>query len=261
MSHHAQVKFRAAAIFTVAVIALSGCAATPPAPTDPQLQLVTTTRDDNVRYTKALNAYQAMVRESRAHSRAQILEAYQDLLFQYSVATTSWVRVVYPTGPQTLPPALRPFPARTGTPTLADVNRNYEHALEINVAVWEIGKAANWGKPSKEGIPKYTGPLVFMPVAPPLPPLQEASDPKFARLVAMTKKVEDAQKKDLITQKIEVGQALSASRAMGAARPSEGDAFNPMTGRPYATQQQPQPQEVQRWCTWSTPGVNARVPC
>lgn len=200
--------------------------------------------------------------DSAAHSHAEILEAYQDLLYQYSVATTGWVRVVYPTGPQTLPPSLRPFPARSGTPSLADVNRNYEHALEIDVAVWEIGKAANWGNPSKEGIPKYTGPLVFMPIAPPLPPLQDAHDPKYARLISITKKVDEAQKTDLLNQRIAVGKALSESRAMMPARSSGSDAFNPMTGQSYAAPQaQPQQQEVQRWCIQSTPGVTARVPC
>ncbi|WP_296228700.1 hypothetical protein [Ralstonia sp. UBA689] len=199
------------------------------------------------------------IKSQSSSSRAQILEAYQRLLDQYSVACRSWVRVVYPAGLQDA--ALQPLPAPTATPTLADVNRQYQRALEMDVAVWNIGEAVNWGWTSKMSIPKYTGPLLFMPVAPPLPPLQNVGDPAYARLVAMTKKVDETQKAAILQQRIETGKQLAASRAWAAENASahRNDSIDPRTGLSYPAPQQPQP--VQRWCTQSGGGVVARVPC
>lgn len=252
------IKLRGTLSWALIAGTLAGCAAPPSAPSDPQQQLVISQRDENALYTKMLAAYGDTIKNSGASSRAQILETYQRLLHQYAVACRSWVRVVYPAGLEDA--ALQLLPALTATPTLADVNRQYERALEMDVAVWNIGEAANWGWTSKMSIPKYTGPLLFMPIAPPLPPLQGPGDPAYARLVAMTKKVDETQKAAIAQQQIEIGKQLAASRAWGAANASHrNDSIDPRTGLPYPATQQPQP--VQRWCTQAGGGVIARVPC
>lgn len=257
MSIQIRTMLREALVLALIAGALAGCAAkSPPSPPDPQLQLVTSQRNDNVLYSKMLTAYGEVLKNPSSSSRAQLLEAYQGLLYQYSVACQSWVRVVYPAGLQAA--ALQPLSAPAATATLADVNREYQRALEMNVAVWNIGEAVNWGWTSKMSIPKYTGPLLFMPVAPPLPPLQDAGDPAYARLVAMTKKVDETQKAAILQQRIEVNKQLEASRAWAPSH--RNDSIDPRTGRSYPAQQQQQ-QEVQRWCTQSGGGVVARVPC
>lgn len=257
MSRQIQMMFRATGALMFVVVALSGCAAISPPP-DPQQQLVISQRDARGVYEKKLISYKALAENPNTYSRTQILEAYQALLYQYSVAAVNWVRVVYPAARQTLPPSLQPFPVPSGTPTLADVNQNYEHALEMNAAMWDINGAADGRKPSKLSIPKYTGTLVIMPSAPPLPPLQDVRDPKYARLVAMTRKVDEAQKADLAQQRIAIDKQIAENNAWRAAHVShEYDSIDPRTGRPYPAPQQ----EVQRWCTISGGGVVSRVPC
>lgn len=156
----------------------------------------------------------------------------------------SYLKLVYPSL-QTLPPSLQPLPAPAGTPTPADVDRDYEHMLGMKVAMWDIGVAALWGKPSKMSIPRYHGVLPSMPVTPPLPPFQDASDPRYARLVAMTKQVDDAQKAEF--EQKQQADAREIARAINA---------------PQGSSSAPQPQQgVQRWCTQSGGGVIGRVPC
>ncbi|VBB13971.1 hypothetical protein [Burkholderia stabilis] len=245
-----------------AVCLLTGCAAmTSSVPADPEQQFVAEQRNANMQYIQSLAAYKPAFENPGSYSRAQVLEKYDAMLYQYSVAAVSWVRAVYPAARQTLPPSLRPLPAPSGPLGLADVNRHYEHALEMNAVMWEISMAADFGKPSKLAVPKYNGPLLFMPVAPPFPPLQDVRDPQFARLVTMTRKVDDAQKADLAQQRAATARQMAENAAMHAANhppgPNPLDSINPRTGLPY-----PPPQvETQRWCTMMGNGVGGRVPC
>ncbi|WP_244107159.1 hypothetical protein [Burkholderia sp. BCC0419] len=217
----------------------------------PQPERVAAQKEEGARYTQTLASFIALVSNtpsSTPDSRARILEAYQRVLYQYSVAAVSWVRLVHPTL-QPLPPSLQPLPAPTGMPATADVDRGYEHALEMRVAMWDIGAAAIWGNTSKMSIPRYRGSAPAVPVAPPLPPFQDARDPRYARLVALTKQADDAQRASFEQQRqIEAKQlanALAVARAV-----------------PYsAPQPQAGPQQEQRWCTQSGGGVVGRVPC
>ncbi|WP_176045441.1 hypothetical protein [Burkholderia sp. BCC1644] len=246
--------------FVVSV--LSACAAmTSSAPVDPEQQFVTEQRNANMKYLNSLAAYKPVFENPGSYGRAQVLEQYDALLYQYSIAAVSWVRTIYPAARQTLPPSLQPLPAPSGPPSLSDVNRHYEQALDMNAGMWDISMAANFGKPSKLAVPKYNGPLLFMPVAPPLPPLQDIRDPRFARLVTKTKKVDDAQKADLAQQRAANAKQMAENAAMHAANhppgPNPLDSIDPRTGLPY-----PQPQvETQRWCTMMGNGVGGRVPC
>ncbi|MCA8040343.1 hypothetical protein [Burkholderia seminalis] len=241
---------------------LTGCAAvTSSAPADPQQQFVAQQRNDNMRYLDSLAAYKPLFENPGGYSHAQVLEKYDAMLYQYSVAAVSWVRAMYPAARQTLPPALQPLPTPSGPLGIADVNRHYEHALGMNVGMWEISMAADFGKPSKLAVPRYDGPVLFMPVAPPFPPLQDVRDPQFARLVTMTKKVDAEQKADLARQRAETAKQMAETAARHAANhppgPNPLDSIDPRTGLPY-----PQPQvETQRWCTMMGNGVGGRVPC
>ncbi|WP_322085700.1 hypothetical protein [Burkholderia sp. BCC1999] len=231
------------------------------APADPEQQFVIEQRNANVQYLNSLAAYKPVFENPRNYGRVQVLQQYDALLHQYSIAAVSWVRAIYPAARQSLPPALQPLPASSGAPSLADVNRHYEHALGMNAGMWEISMAADFGKPSKLAVPKYNGPLLFMPVAPPLPPLQDVRDPQFARLVTMTKKVDDVQKADLARQQAATARQMVENAAMHAANhppgPNPLDSIDPRTGLPY-----PAPQvETQRWCTMMGNGVGGRVPC
>lgn len=246
---------RATVGFVFVVSVFSGCAAiSTPAPVDPQLQFVVEQRNANARYAQSVLAYKPMFENPGSYSRTQILEAYEAVLQQYSAAAGSWVRVIYPEARQALPPALRPLPPLSGPATLAVVNRDYESVLGMNAAMWEINLAASWGRPSKLPIPKYNGPFIIMPPAAPLPPLQDVRDPKFARLVTMTKKLDDAQKADLAQQHAAVEQQYAEMADWRARHPThQYDGINPRTGLPYA----PPPQETQRWCMMG----GGRVPC
>ncbi|WP_296225880.1 hypothetical protein [Ralstonia sp. UBA689] len=243
-------------MFVVGV--LSGCAAMSPPPS-PQQQLVNVQKSDRASYEKSLNAYVALAANSKASNRTRVLEAYQALLYQYSIAAGSWVRAIDPLARQTLPPALQPFPIPSGTPTLADVNRDYERALAMNATMWDINGAATGSKPPNPSVPIYTGAVLFMPSAPPLPPLQDTRDPKYARLVAMTAKVDAAQKADIAQQRAAIEKQY-AEQAEWRARHPIGhyyDSINPATGRPYPAPQQPE----QRWCLQTGIGGTGRVPC
>lgn len=204
-------------------------------------------KDANVRYAQTLTAFIGLVTSAKndSRSRAQILQGYQGVLYQYSQATLSYVRVIYPTL-QTLPPELQPLPVPSGTPTVADVNRDYEHTLEMRVATWDIAEAATWGKTTKMKIPQFIGLPLYLPVAPPLPPFQDARDPKYARLVAMTQQIEDSQKAALAQEQ------EKHSKFVGATLHPVGGATPPP---------QPQPQRVQRWCSVSGQGVTGLLPC
>ncbi|AWG28116.1 hypothetical protein KPA93_11435 [Burkholderia cenocepacia] len=241
---------------------LSGCAAmSSSAPVDPQQQFVAEQRNANERYYQTLAAYKPIFQNPGNYSRAEVLEKYDAVLYQYSLAAVSWVRTIYPAARQTLPPSLQPLPASSGPLSLADVNRRYEYALGMNAGMWEISMAADFGKPSKLAVPRYDGPLLFMPFAPPLPPLQDVRDPRFARLVTMTKKVDDAQKADLARQNAANARQMAENAAMHAANhppgPNPLDSIDPRTGLPYPAPQQ----DTQRWCTMMGNGVGGRVPC
>lgn len=241
---------------------LSGCAAlSSSAPVDPQQQFVAEQRNANMRYIDSLAAYKPVFQNPGNYSRAQVLEKYDAVLYQYSLAAVSWVRAIYPATRQTLPPSLQPLPAPSGPLSLADVDRHYEHALGMNAGMWEISMAADFGKPSKLAVPRYDGPLLFMPFAPPLPPLQDVRDPQFARLVTMTKKLDDAQKADLARQNAATAKQMAENAAMHAANHPPGsnplDSIDPRTGLPYPAPQQ----DTQRWCTMMGNGVGGRVPC
>ncbi|MGM3277395.1 hypothetical protein [Ralstonia sp. 24A2] len=245
MSRQIRMAFQTVAVLVSVVSALSGCAPVRPAPVRAQPEVVQAQKDANARYAKTLTSFILFVSNAKADSRAQILQAYQGVLYEYSLATLSYVRVVYPTL-QTLPPSLQPLPAPSGTPTVADVNRDYEHTLDMRVATWDIGEAATWGKKTKMSIPAYVGEPLLLPVAPPLPPFQDARDPKYARLVAMTQQIEDAQKAALEQERRKQSEFV-------------GKTLHPVGGA--TPPPQPQSQPVQRWCTVSGQGVTGRVPC
>ncbi|VWB35649.1 hypothetical protein BAR24066_01555 [Burkholderia arboris] len=246
MSRQIRMTFRTMGIAMSVVGALAGCVVGPTNSSYPQPQLVAAQKDANARYTQTLTSFIAFASNAKSDSRARILEAYQGVLYQYSLAAVSYVQLVYPSM-QALPPALQPLPAPAGTPTIADVDRDYEHMLGMKVAMWDIGTAALWGKTSKMSIPRYRGAISpSMPVTPPLPPFQDARDPKYARLVAMTKQVEDAQTAEFEQKR----QADSREIAR---------AINAPKGSSYSAPQQQQ--GVQRWCTQSGGGVIGRVPC
>ncbi|WP_260437013.1 hypothetical protein [Burkholderia contaminans] len=233
----------------------SGCAPlSASAPADPQQQAAVEQRNANALYSRKVLAYKPMFENPGGYGRAQILDAYEAVLQQYSVAAIVYARIIYPEARQALPPSLQPLPAPSGPVTVAVVNRDYEHVLGMSAALWEMDMAANFGRPSKLPIPKYTGPVLVMPPLPPLPPLQDVRDPKFARLVTMTKKVDDAQKADLAREHAAIEQQYAEQAAWRARHPSgQYDHIDPRTGLPYA----PPPQETQRWCMMG----GGRVPC
>ena len=239
----------------LAASVFSGCAPlSASAPTDPQQRLAAEQRNANALYSQKVLAYKPMFENPGGYGRAQILDAYEAVLQQYSVAAITYVRTIYPEARQTLPPVLQPLPAPSGPVTLAVVNRDYEHVLGMGAAMWEMDMAANFGRPSRFPIPKYTGPVLIMPPTPPFPPLQDVRDPKFARLVAMTKKLDDAQKADLAREHAAIEQQYAEQAAWRARHPmGQYDHIDPRTGLPYAAPQQ----ETQRWCMMN----GGRVPC
>ncbi|MET1535275.1 hypothetical protein [Burkholderia sola] len=251
MSYHIRIAFRTAGLCAAMVAALSGCAGMLNASSGPQPERVAAQKEDGARYTQTLTSFIALVSSAQAStpdSRARILDAYQRVLYQYSVAAVSWVRLVHPSL-QPLPPSLQPLPAPTGTATTAEVDRGYEHALAMRVAMWDIGEAAIWGKTSKMSIPRYRGTAPAVPVPPPLPPFQDARDPRYARLVALTKQADDAQRASIEQQRQVESKALANALAMARAVP-----YSP-------PQAQAQPRQEQRWCTQSGGGVVGLVPC
>ncbi|WP_230959917.1 hypothetical protein [Burkholderia cepacia] len=239
----------------LAASVFSGCAPlSASAPADPQQQLAAEQRNANALYSQKMLAYKPMFENPGGYGRAQILDAYEAVLQQYSAAAITYVRTIYPDARQTLPPVLQPLAAPSGPVTLAVVNRDYEHVLGMGAAMWEMDMAANFGRPSRFPIPKYTGPVLIMPPTPPFPPLQDVRDPKFARLVAMTKKLDDAQKADLAREHAAIEQQYAEQAAWRARHPmGQYDHIDPRTGLPYAAPQQ----ETQRWCMMN----GGRVPC
>lgn len=246
---------RATVGLLLAASVFSGCAPlSASAPTDPQQQRVAEQRNANALYSQKVLAYKPMFENPGGYGRAQILEAYEAVLQQYAAAAITYVRTIYPEARQTLPPSLQPLPAPSGPVTLAVVNRDYEQVLGMGAAMWEMDMAANFGRPSRFPIPKYTGPVLIMPPTPPFPPLQDVRDPKFARLVAMTKKLDDAQKADLAREHAAIEQQYAEQAAWRARHPmGQYDHIDPRTGLPYAAPQQ----ETQRWCMMN----GGRVPC
>ncbi|MBN3750962.1 hypothetical protein G3N96_37030 [Burkholderia sp. Se-20373] len=248
MSRQIRIAFRTAATAVSVVVVLSACVIGPTRSASPWAspQVVAAQRDANDRYMTTLTSFVVFASKAKADSRAKILEGYQGVLYQYSLASVSYVQAVYPTL-QTLPPSLQPLPAPSGTPTVADLDRDYEHVLGMRSAMWDIGVAAMWGKKTKMSIPRYNGPTLSMPVFPPMPPFQDARDPKYARLAALTKQLDDAQNAEFEEQRQvhsrEVARAINAPGAMSPAPAPQ------------------QPQGVQRWCTQSGGGVTGRVPC
>lgn len=248
---------RVTAVLAIVVGVLSGCAASSPsASSDPQQQLVVDQQNANRLYTQSLIAYKPFFENPGGYSQAQVLAAYDALLYKYSLAVVSWMHAIYPASRQALPPSLQPLSAPAEPLTLANVNRDYEHALGMNAAAWDIAMAADFGKPSKLPVPRYDGPILIGPVLPPLPPLQDVRDPKFAQLVTMTKRVDDAQKADLAQQRTATEKILSEAAAIRATNNLRGqglDQINPRTGLPYP----PPQQETQRWCMMG----GGRFPC
>ncbi|AOJ33330.1 hypothetical protein WJ16_17165 [Burkholderia metallica] len=246
---------RATAGLVLVAGVLSGCAPlSASAPADPQQQFVAEQRNANALYSRKMLAYKPMFENPGGYGRAQILDAYEAVLQQYSVAAIAYARTIYPDARQTLPPSLQPLPAPSGPVTLAVVNRDYEHVLGMDAALWEMDRAANFGRPSRLPIPKYTGPVLIMPPAPPFPPLQDVRDPKFARLVTMTKKMDDAQKADLAREQAAIAKQYADQAAWRAQHPmGQYDHIDPRTGLPYA----PPQQDTQRWCMMN----GGRVPC
>lgn len=257
ISHRLQPVLRALGSSVFVACVLSGCAANaPPASSDPQQQLVVAQRNANAQYVQSLIAYKPFFDNPGGYNQGQVLAAYEALLHQYSLAVVSWMHAIYPAARQALPPPLQPLPAPAEPFTLANANRDYEHALGMNAAAWDIAMAADFGKPSKLPVPRYDGPILVGPVVPPLPPLQDVRDPKFARLVAMTKRVDDAQKADLAQQRAATDKVLSEAAAIRATNNFRGqglDQINPRTGLPYP----PPQQETQRWCMMG----GGRFPC
>ncbi|WP_175922896.1 hypothetical protein [Burkholderia latens] len=255
MSRQRPSLVRAIAGILLVASVFSGCTPlTASAPTDPQQRFAAELQNANALYSRKVLAYKPMFENPGGYGRAQILEAYEAVLQQYSVAAIAYARTIYPEARQTLPPSLQPLPTPSGPVTLAVVNRDYEHVLGMDAALWEMNMAAKFGRPSKLPIPKYTGPVLIMPPAPPLPPLQDVRDPKFARLVTMAKKLDDAQKADLAREQAAIEQQYADQAAWRARHPTgQYDHIDPRTGLPYA----PPQQETQRWCMMG----GGRVPC
>ncbi|VWD60701.1 hypothetical protein BLA50215_07314 [Burkholderia lata] len=255
MSRQCPSAVRATVGLLLVASVFSGCAPlSASAPADPQQQFAAEQRNANALYSRKVLAYKPMFENPGGFGRAQILEAYEAVLQQYSVAAIAYARTIYPEARQTLPPSLQPLPSPSGPVTLAVVNRDYEHVLGMDAALWEMDMAANFGRPSRLPIPKYTGPVLIMPPAPPFPPLQDVRDPKFARLVTMTKKLDDAQKADLAREHAAIEQQYAEQAAWRARHPTgQYDHLDPRTGLPYA----PPQQETQRWCMMG----GGRVPC
>lgn len=249
--------FRAIGGPVLVACVLSGCAANAPsASNDPQQQFVVAQRNANAQYYQSLLAYKPFFENPGGYSQAQVLAAYGTVLYQYSLAVGSWMRAIYPATRQALPASLQPLTAPSEPPTLASANRAYEHALGMNAAAWDISMAADFGKPSKLPVPRYDGPILIGPALPPLPPLQDVRDPKFARLVTMTRNVDDAQKADLAQQRAATDKQLAETAVFRAMHDLHGqglDQIDPRTGRPYP----PAQQDTQRWCMMG----GGRVPC
>ena len=99
----------------LAASVLSGCAPlSASAPADPQQQAVAEQRNANALYSQKVLAYKPMFENPGGYGRAQILDAYEAVLQQYSAAAIVYARIIYPDARQTLPPSLQPLPARRG---------------------------------------------------------------------------------------------------------------------------------------------------
>ena len=240
----------------LAASVLSGCAPlSASAPADPQQQAVAEQRNANALYSQKVLAYKPMFENPGGYGRAQILDAYEAVLQQYSAAA-----IVCPhhlsDARQTLPPSLQPLPAPSGPVTLAVVNRDYEHVLGMSAALWEMDMAANFGRPSKLPIPKYNGPVLIMPPLPPFPPLQDVRDPKFARLVTMTKKVDDAQKADLARRARRDRATVCGAGCVAGLDTPWGSMTTSTEDRTAVCAP---PQETQRWCMMGGGRVRAET--
>ena len=63
-------------------------------------------------YSQKVLAYKPMFENPGGYGRAQILDAYEAVLQQYSAAAIVYARIIYPDARQTLPPSLHCRPRR-----------------------------------------------------------------------------------------------------------------------------------------------------
>jgi|SRR5471032_831141 hypothetical protein len=170
----------------------------------------------------------------------KVLRDYQILLYAYTQTAAFAVHAQEVRIQRALPPSIEPLPTPSGQPTVADVDRDYERVLKIDAELWR-----------KSAMLFPMGDVLLEP--PPLPPLQDSRDPRFARLVAMQGEVEK-QKQVIVTRDKETSRKASEATArMGQPNPCQG----PM-GQNICVG--PAPQQ-QRLCVASGQGWSALVPC
>jgi len=154
----------------------------------------------------------------------KILNDYETVLSAYSQAAQFWLPARFEYMNTPLPKALEALPAPSGKATIADVDVNYERMMHVDAEMFRIDEAA----PTR---------IVEIPDEPPLPPMQKASDPRFARLVKLRAQV-DAQIRVIVAriQARSAGSIADANAMLSATPPGPtppSEPFDPMTGRPY----------------------------
>jgi hypothetical protein len=178
-------------------------------------------------YDTARQNYSSAAPSFTGQTPEKILHDYEIVLSAYSQAAQFWLSARLEGTNSAPPPALDALPAPSGKATIADVDANYERMLRVDAEMFRIDEAA----PTR---------IVEIPDDPPLPPLQKASDPRFARLVKIRTQV-DAQIRVIVARsQASTARSLAASRAAFAVfsatvgmQPPPSEPFDPMTGRPY----------------------------
>jgi hypothetical protein len=191
-------------------------------------------------YDTARTRYASNAPKFAGETPDKVLNDYQILLYTYAQTAAFAVHKEEERIQRPLPPSIEPLPTPSGQPTVADVDRDYERVLKIDAELWR-----------KSAMLFPMGDVLLEP--PPLPPLQDSRDPRFARLVAMQREVEK-QKQVIANRATEIGRKTSEATArMGQPNPCQG----PM-GQNTCVGPAPQPQ---RMCEVRGQGWVGLAPC
>ena len=191
-------------------------------------------------YNAARMRYASNAPKFAGETPDKVLRDYQILLYAYTQTAAFAVHAQEVRIQRALPPSIEPLPTPSGQPTVADVDRDYERVLKVDAELWR-----------KSAMLFPMGDVLLEP--PPLPPLQDSRDPRFARLVAMQGEVEK-QKQVIVTRDKETSRKASEATArMGQPNPCQG----PM-GQNTCAGPEPQPQ---RMCEVRGQGWVGLAPC
>ncbi len=176
------------------------------------------------RYDTLRQNYSSAAPSFTGQTPEKILRDYEIVLSAFSQAAQFWLRARLEETNFPPPPPLDALPAPSGKATIADVDASYERMLHVEAEMFRIDEAA----PTR---------IVEIPDDPPLPPLQKASDPRFARLVKIHNQMDT--QIHAIVARIQARAAranavnLSIMRATAGMPTPPSEPFDPMTGRPY----------------------------